>query len=160
MLDLQRQKSGFQNKHSVFFARGVIFGHLVLGGAAIAGLLFQQLFELTMASFGWYVASLALIVGMARAMQWARIALAAWFVFGAMGVFAYLGWWMPNPEPSPVIDDGVEMTSRASLSLRLLPLWLSTVALAYGAGGVVLLVSRRMQRATSRGFDLWDVPRV
>lgn len=155
MLDLQRRKSAYQNKHSVFFARGVIFAHLVTGGSLLVALVFHELFTFTMAGFAWYAGSVLLIALMTRHQQWARLTLGLWFLLGAVGAFAYLAWWLPAvelptaPEAPPV-----------KMSVRLLPLWLSTIALGYAACGLVLIVSRRLERATARGFDLWDVPRV
>lgn len=155
MLDLQRRKSAYQNKHSVFFARGVIFAHLVVGGALLVALVFHELFAFTMLALGWYVFSVLLIALMTWHQQWARIGLGLWFLVGAIGALAYLAWWLPAAEKL-----GTPGEAPVKLSMRILPLWLSTIAIGYAASGIVLMVSRRIVRATARGFDLWDVPRV
>ena len=154
MLDLQRQRSGYQFKESVFFARGFLITHLVIGAAVAAALMFHELFAFALTVAGWYLISLLLMAGMAMRRQACRICLALWFVLGAGGVIAYLVWFLPVTDAAA----GDENTVR--LSLRIMPLWLSSVALGYAVGGVMLFVSRRMERATMRGFALWEAPRV
>ena len=41
-------------------------------------------------------------------------------------------------------------------SLKIMPFWLSLWALLYAAGALLVLVSRRIERATMRGFYLWS----
>jgi hypothetical protein len=153
MLDLQRQRSGYQFKESVFFARGVLIAHIIVGASVAVALMFHEVFFVALVATGWYLLSLLLIAGMAWRHQICRILLALWFIVGAAAAIVYLVWFLPTGE-APSLD------AHARLSLRIMPLWLSTVALGYGIGGALLLGSKRMERATMRGFALWEAPRV
>ena len=149
MLDLQRQRSSMQNRDNARLARIVLIGHLVIGAGAACIFTFHERFTEALATTAWYLLSIGLIVGMCKFLQWCRISLGLWFILGASVAMVYLAYLPPNleaiQEPPPPI------------SVKLLPFWLSTVALGYVAGGVTLLVSSRVHRATSKGFALWDV---
>ncbi len=149
MLDLQRQRSGYQTKESVFFARGFLIAHLVVGASVAVALTFHEVFFFALTEAAWYLLSILLITGMTWRHQFCRMLLGAWFILGAVGAIIYLVWCLPSVEP-PTEDQP------ARLSMRLMPLWLSTVALGYACAGGLLFVSKRMTRATMRGFALWD----
>ncbi len=146
MLDLQRQRYSPRHHADISFTRVLIATHLFLGLLAAVLLMFHELFSTSLMVAFWYLISLGLIFGVLTHRQWCRILLGLTFFGGsALGLF-YLMWLAPSlaPEHSPV------------LSLKLLPFWLSTFAFAYAAGGMVILISSRIQRATTYGFTLWD----
>lgn len=150
MLDLQRQRSSVQNQTSAHLARLVIISHLLAGAMAAAVMIFHERFMAALVTAVWYVLSIGLIVGMCHMLQWCRVTLAMWFVIGAVAAFTYLAW-----QPPPPTDAAMP---QPPLSLKLMPLWLSTLALGYLAGAISLLLSSRIYRATQRGFTLWQVP--
>lgn len=82
--------------------------------------------------------------------QWCRILLALWFL---LAVLAGIGFLLYPPMPVGRSEEPV------TLSPAILPFWLSTLLLAYLAGSALLLLSHRIERATMRGFRLWDLPR-
>jgi len=150
MLDQQRQRSSVQNQANAFLARVVIITHLCIGVCAGGALIFHEQFSAVMAEVIWYLLSIGLIVGMCNFLQWCRITLGLWFLAGAIAAFIFIAFLPPPPASS---------MPQPPLSLKLMPFWLSTLALGYVAAGIVLMLSSRIERATARGFTLWEVPR-
>lgn len=147
MLDLQRKRSSAHGKANVHLARIVVILHLIAGALVASIFLFHELFIAAISAALWYLISIGLVVGMCNFLQWCRVVLGLWFILGAGFAFAYLAWLPPAPDmaqPQP------------ALALKLLPFWLSTIALGYCAGGILLLVSKRIERATMMGFSLWE----
>ena len=151
MLDLQRQRSTSRSLAGTSFASSVVIAHLFCGPAAATLLVFHQLFFPALMVAGWFLCSVGLVVGMMNHQQWCRILLALWFL---LGVLAGIGYLLQAPVLLPPSE-----TEPETLSRSLLPFWLSTVVFAYLAGAALLLLSRRIERATMRGFRLWDLPR-
>lgn len=151
MLDLQRQRSTSRSLAGASFASSVVIAHLCCGPAAATLLVFHQLFFPALLVTGWFLCSVGFVVGMMNHQQWCRILLALWFLLGALTGISYLLLSPVPPTPSE--------TEPETLSRNLLPFWMSTVVLAYLAGAALLLLSRRIERATMRGFRLWDLPR-
>ena len=151
MLDLQRQRSGSQSLAGASFAGSIVIAHLCCGPIAAILLVFHQLFFSALVVAGWFLCSVGLVIGMMNHQQWCRILLAVWFL---LGVLAGIGYLVQTPFPPPPARTGPEILPRG-----LLPFWLSTVVFAYAAGAALLLLSRRIERATMRGFRLWDLPR-
>jgi hypothetical protein len=131
-------------------ARLVIINHLVFGAIAAGVMIFHERFTAALVTAVWYVFSIGLIVGVCHMLQWCRVMLAIWFMIGALVAFAYLAWLPPPPTDSTLPPP--------PLSVKLMPFWLSTLALGYLMGAVSLLLSSRIYRATQRGFALWEVP--
>jgi hypothetical protein len=154
MLDLQRQRSSVENQGSLMFTQILITGHLVVGFLGVAMLIFQGYLAAGGVAAGWFVVSLALVAGMGKQINFCRIGLSAWFLVG-LGLSAYYLVWGLEPLPLRVRDDEVG----PSIARKLLPIWLSSLAMAYAGMALILLVSRRVKRATGRGFSLWDAPR-
>lgn len=148
MLDLQRQRSSMQNRDNARLARAVLAGHLIVGASAAGLFTFHERFTAALVTTVWYLLSIGLIVGMCRFLQWCRVTLGLWFIAGAAVSMAYLAYEPPQPET---------LTPAPPISIKLLPFWLSTAALGYMAGGLTTLLSSRVQRATAKGFALWDV---
>jgi hypothetical protein len=151
MLDLQRHRSCSRSLAGASFASGLVLAHLVCGATAAALMVFHQLFFAALVVAGWFLCSICIVVGMMNHQQWCRILLAAWFLLGALAGLGYLLYAPSLPKPVEMITETLPQT--------LLPFWLSTFVLAYVAGAGVLLMSRRIERATMRGFRLWDLPR-
>lgn len=139
-----------QNQSNAHLARTVIIGHLFSGAVASGLLIFHERFTAALAASAWYVLSIGLIVGMCRMFQWCRVLLAVWFAAGAAAAFVYLAW-----QPPPPVEPGLQPT----LSVKLMPFWLSTLALGYLASGFILVISSRIFRATEKGFTLLETPR-
>lgn len=151
MLDLQRQNSSSRNYAGAAYARAVSLGHLVCGLLAPVLLVFHGLLFPAMIVAFWYLLSIIMIVGMMNHHQWCRSLLSVWFFLaGGAGLVYVL-----MVEPVPALTAEGE-PSPSPLPLNLLPFWLSTFALIYVAGGFTLLLSRRIERATMRGFRLWS----
>jgi hypothetical protein len=109
-------------------------------------LMFHEMFTTSILALLWLLVSVGGIAGMFRQHQWCRVGLGIFFFIGAaMGLY-YLLWYAPSLDP----------TATPLLTRRLLPFWLSSFAIAYAAGGLVMLISTRIKRATARGFGLWD----
>ena len=146
MLDLQRQRYTPRHYADIDFARVFIVAHLALGMLTAVLLMFHELFLASLNVVLWYLLSLGLIFGMLTHRQWCRIFLGLSFLLGAVFGLFYLMWVAPTLSPA----------TTPLLPLALLPFWLSAFAFAYAAGGLVMIISLRMQRATTHGFTLWD----
>lgn len=151
MLDLQRQRSSSRSLAGTTFASSLVITHFCCGPTAAALLVFHQLFFHALLVVGWFLCSVGLVVGMMNHRQWCRILLAVWFLLAVLAGIGYLLY-------APVWPDHDE-TSPETLSPAVLPFWMSTLLFAYLAGATLLLLSRRIERATMRGFRLWDLPR-
>lgn len=137
-----------QNRDNARLARVVLACHFIVGACAAGLFTFHERFTAALTTTVWYLLSIGFIVGMCKFLQWCRVALGLWFIVAASVSMAYLAYESPSLEtldPPPPI------------SIKLLPFWLSTAALGYMAGGLTLLLSSRVQRATAKGFTLWDV---
>ncbi len=148
MLDQQRQRSSMQSRDNARLARAVLVGHLMVGASAAGLFTFHERFTAALVTTVWYLLSIGFIVGMCKFLQWCRVTLGLWFIAAAVIAMAYLAYEPPQSEA---------LTPAPPISIKLLPFWLSTAALGYMAGGLTLLLSSRVQRATSKGFALWDV---
>ncbi len=148
MLDLQRQRSSIQNRDNPRLVRSILIGHLIIGAGASGVFIFHERFSAALMTATWYLLSIGFIVGMCKFLQWCRVTLGLWFIAGAIVSMTYLAFLPPAPE---------ETLTPPPLSIKLMPFWLSTVALGYVAGGLALLLSSRVQKATAKGFTLWDV---
>ena len=151
MLDQQRQRTSSQSLAGATYASALIVAHFLCGSAAAALMVFHQLFFVALIVAGWFLCSVCLVVGMMNHQQWCRILLAFWFLVGAIAGLGYLLY-------TPVLPTATE-TVAETLPCTLLPFWLSTLVIAYLAGAGALLLSRSIERATMRGFRLWDLPR-
>lgn len=147
MLDLQRQRSSAKNQQRANYARLVIFSHLVLGALAAGLFVFHQEFYASLATLLWYLLSIGLVVGMCHMRQWCRILLGLWFAAGGLVSLVYVAY-LP-----PVSSGGAV---EPALSLQLIPIWLSTAGLAYLAAGAIMILSSRIEQATTSGFALWQ----
>ena len=148
MLDLQRQKYASRTNPGTIFARSVVFVHLACGPLAAIVMLFHERFLMAVVAALWFLITLGLVAGMKQHQQWCRVLLAVTFELAALEAFGYLAWVAPS-----IITE-----TPPALSLKIMPFWLSIWALLYVAGGFVLLMSKRIERATMRGFDLWPPP--
>jgi hypothetical protein len=146
MLDLQRQRYSPGHHAYIDFARGMVASHLVLGLLAAVLMLFHELFFTSLSVALWYLFSLGGVCGLLTHRQWCRILLGLLFFVGSAGGLFFLVWLAPilNTETNPL------------LPVTLLPFWLSAYAFIYAAGGIIMIISTRMQRATNHGFTLWD----
>lgn len=151
MLDLQRQRSSSQSLAGTSFASSFVAVHFFCGPLAATLLVFHQEFFVAVVVAAWFLFSVAIVVGMMNHQQWCRVLLSLWFFLAVLAGIAYL---LLAPVPPPPSEVDTEPLPRA-----LLPFWLSTLVFAYLSGAVVLLLSRRVERATMRGFRLWDKPR-
>ncbi len=148
MLDAQRQKYASTMHPGTVFARWVVFTHLFCGALAAVLLVFHERFLVAVVATLWYLISLGLVAGLKNHLQWCRVGLGVWCIVAVAASMFYLVWLVPEiVPPAPPV-----------LSMAILPLWLSLWSLLYGAGGAVLLMSRRIERATMRGFELWPLP--
>lgn len=147
MLDQQRRRSSAQNQGHANFARAILFAHLVVGGLAAGLFVFHEKFFASLVTLFWYLNSIGLIVGMCRMLQWCRITLGLWFLCGGVVAMIFVAL-MPPVAPG---SDG-----QPALSVQLIPIWLSTLAVGYLAAGAVMLLSPRIERATAHGFSLWQ----
>lgn len=148
MLDLQRQKFASRSNPGTVFTRALILSHIALGPLAAIAMLFHERFAMAVVAALWFLITVGLIAGMKNHLQWCRIFLALVFGAAALDSLGYLMWVAPSlhPEEAP------------ALSLKIMPFWLSIWAMMYAAGSVLLLVSKRIERATMRGFELWPLP--
>ncbi len=148
MLDLQRQKYASRTNPGTLFARAVVFAHLASGPVPAIIMVFHEQFLIAAIAALWFLITIALVAGMKNHLQWCRVVLAIVSELAALAALGYLIWIVPalNPERPP------------ALSLKIMPFWLSVWAFLYAAGGGLLLMSRRIERATMRGFELWPVP--
>lgn len=148
MLDLQRQKYASRTNPGTIFARSVILAHIACGPIAAVIMVFHEQFLVAVIAALWFLITIGLVAGMKNHLQWCRVALALTSELAAFAAFGYLIWVVPAI--SPAIPP--------ALSLKIMPFWLSIWALIYAAGGGLLLMSKRIERATMRGFVLWPVP--
>ena len=148
MLDLQRQKYASRTNPGILFTRAVVFVHFACGSLAAVAMVFHERFAMAALAALWFLITVGLVSGMKSHHQWCRVCLAVAFELAAAHAFVYLIWVAPAlaPETPPL------------LSLKILPFWLSIWAFAYVAGGLLLLVSKRIERTTMRGFELWPPP--
>ena len=148
MLDLQRQKYASRTNPGTLFTRAVILVHLACGPLAAVVMVFHERFLMAVVAALWFLITVGLVAGMKNHLQWCRVMLAVMFETAALHSLGYLVWVVPaiQPETPPM------------LSLKVLPFWLSVWALLYVTGGMLLLMSKRIERATMRGFELWAPP--
>ena len=109
-------------------------------------MVFHERFLISVILALWYLLSLGFVAGMTNHFQWCRVLLGLWFSVAMVTALFYLLWIMPSIEPA----------SPPVLSLKIMPFWLSLWSLLYAAGALLVLVSRRIERATMRGFELWS----
>ena len=148
MLDLQRQKYASRTNPGTLFARSVVFAHLTCGPVVAVIMVFHEQFLIAAIGALWFLITLGLVAGMKNHLQWCRVVLAVASELAAVAAFGYLIWIVPSLHPQ----------EPPALSLKIMPFWLSIWAFLYAAGGCLLLMSRRIERATMRGFVLWPVP--
>ena len=148
MLDLQRQRFASRSNPGTVFTRAVVLAHLAAGLLAAILLLFHERFLMALVAALWFLVTVGLVAGMMNHLQWCRIWLAILFGVAAASCVVYLIWVVPalTPDYDPV------------LSLKIMPFWLSVWSMVYGVGSGLLLVSKRIERATMRGFELWPLP--
>ncbi|MDB6137398.1 MAG: hypothetical protein JWO94_470 [Verrucomicrobiaceae bacterium] len=148
MLDLQRQKYASKTNSGTLFARGLIFAHLACGPLAAIVMVFHERFMMAAVATLWFLGTVGLVAGMKNHLQWCRVGLALMWELAALESLGYLVWVVPGimPEVPP------------ALPLKVMPFWLSVWAMLYASGGFILLMSKRIERATMRGFELWPLP--
>ncbi len=122
--------------------------HLGCGLLAAVLMVFHERFFVSLVIALWYLVSLLLLAGMKAHAQWCRVVQGLWFMMASAAGFYYLLWVVP----------GIQPATPPVLSLALLPFWLPLLSLLYTAAGLLVLVSRRVIRATMSGFELWSPP--
>lgn len=144
MLDSQRRKYAPAVDHRSF-ARTIVLIHFAVGLCCTALLVFHELFAVSIAVFIWFLITVGLVIGMMGKQEWCRPLLAVMFFALAAAGFYYLTRVLPETTTDrPPI-----------LTHKILPLWGTTANLAYFIGGVVILASPSIKKATARGFALW-----
>lgn len=145
MLEVQRQRHTGA-RHSSAFARSFAITHCLVGLAAVALLLFHELFVWSLGTAVWYVVSVGLTLGMAAGMSPCRLLLAGSFLAAAACGIYFASQVFPNL-PAP---------SRApALSRQWMPLWVGLFNVAYVAGGLLCLLHPKIRKAAHLGFELW-----
>ena len=144
MLEKQRDRKRPILEHRSF-ARNCVLVHSVAGLVVSGLLVFHELFFIAIGVFLWYLLSVGLVAGMMRRMEWCRWLLGLMFLLFAVLAAVFITHINPTlkPEQPP-------MLSRAGL-----PLWGALAAVGYFCGGVMMLFSNRLRRATTLGFALW-----
>lgn len=145
MLEVQRQRHT-EARHSSAFARRFVIAHCLLGLAAVALLLFHELFAWSLGTAIWYVVSVGLSLGMAAGLTLCRMLLASAFLAAAAFGIYFAAQVFPN----------LPVPSRApTLSRHWLPLWVGLFNVAYGSGGLLCLLHPKIRKAARLGFELW-----
>ena len=148
MLDLQRQRFASRTNPGTVFTRVVVLVHLACGPLAAVVMLFHERFLMAVLGSLWFLVTVGLVAGMKNHLQWCRICLAIAFGLAALDAMGYLMWIVP----------AIPLDNKPVLSLKIMPFWLSIWAMLYATGCGLLLVSKRIERATMRGFELWPLP--
>ena len=148
MLDLQRQRYASRIDPGTHFSRAVVFAHFGFGSLAPVILLFHERFFMAVISTLWFLITVGLVMGMRHHQQWCRVCLGVAFAIGSLDSLGYLVWVVPAIEPP----------SEPVLTLKILPFWLTIWGLAYGVGAILMFCSKRIERSTMRGFELWSLP--
>ena len=144
MLDLQRDK-GRPIVERRNFARTFVLVHLVAGLVVPGLLVFHELFTVSLTFLLWYLLTFGLVVGMTRRQEWCRPLLAVMFLLIAVAS----AFFVTRVHPALKLDHSPLLTR------DVLPLWGVLVTVGYAYGGVMMLVSNRLKRATTLGFALW-----
>ena len=144
MLDAQRHKAHSPTEHRLF-ARNVVLAHLAAGLAVTGLLVFHELFAISIGVFLWYLLTIVAISGMMNRHEWCRPLLAALFILAAL-----LGVWFITSVHPTLVPERPPMLSRT-----MLPLWGALANVVYFIGGILVLASSRIRKATMLGFDMW-----
>jgi hypothetical protein len=144
MLDKQRDK-GRPIVERRNFARNFVLVHLVAGLIVPGLLVFHELFTASLTFLLWYLLTFGLVVGMTRRQEWCRPLLGVMFLMVAVAS----AFFVTRVHPTLTLDHS------PLLSRDFLPLWGVLVTVGYAYGGLMMLVSNRLRRATTLGFALW-----
>lgn len=144
MLDVQRHR-GNPCLQEVIFTRQLMWAHMIAGAAVIALLLFHELFGWFGSALGWYLVTLAAMVGFMNEFQWCRWVMAGLFAFISASGLYFTNSVFPGlvPPKAPLVPH------------TLLPVWVGMANLAYGTGCLLMLFSSKVRRAGVVGFTLW-----
>jgi hypothetical protein len=148
MLDLQRRRQKPRSAPAIIFTRFLIATHVLVALGAAALLMFHELFLHSTAVAVWLGLSVILVWPMTLGRQWSRVFFGLLLAGGGVGCLFMLIWVMP----------GLDRDAPVMLTRRVLPFWLTLVAALYGAMALFVLASRRVWRATEKGFNLMEVP--
>jgi hypothetical protein len=144
MLDLQRDKYRPMIEKRTF-ARNFVLMHLVVGAVISALLLFHELFAISAGVLLWYLVSVGLVVGMMHRVEWCRLALALLFLLMGASAAVFITRIYPT----------LTLEHEPMLSRKNLPLWGAVATVGYLLGGIMILASNRLKRATTLGFSIW-----
>ena len=144
MLDVQRNRGAIYQRE-VNFTRKVIWCHMIAGAALIAMLLLHELFWWFGGAVIWYAISLYTTLGLMNEQRWCQWVLAFLFVSITSAGLFFTTYVFPSLEPikAPLLPHA------------LVPIWVGLVNLLYAVGGLIMLFSGKVRKATLVGFTLW-----
>jgi hypothetical protein len=148
MLDLQRRRQKPRSAPAIIFTRILIATHFFAGLTAASLLMFHELFRHAVVVAVWLLLTMLMIWNMMRQKQWSRILLGLFLGLGVIGSLFMLIWVMPT----------LDRDAPVMLTRRVLPFWLTLLTALYGGLSLLVLASRRVWRATEKGFNLMEVP--
>ena len=148
MLDLQRRRQKPRSAPAIIFTRILIATHFVAGLTAASLLMFHELFRHAVIVSLWLVLTMLLVWSMMKQQQWSRVFFGLLLGAGVLGCLFMLIWIMPT----------LDRDAPVMLTRRVLPFWLTLLTALYGGLTLLVLASRRVWRATEKGFNLMEVP--
>jgi hypothetical protein len=148
MLDLQRRRQSPRSAPAIIFTRALIAAHLGLAAVAAVFMLAHHLFFHCICIIGWMLLSWVPVWLMMNNHQIGRILWGLFMTAGMVGSLFVLMWQLPT----------MDRDAAAFLTRRVLPFWLTLYAAAYGGIALLALTSRRIYRATEKGFSILETP--
>jgi glucan phosphoethanolaminetransferase (alkaline phosphatase superfamily) len=147
MLNVQRQREKPRSAPAILFTR-VLIGLILLSslGAAVLLALHELFFGASFAAT-WFLLAVLVVLVMAGRHQWGRILFGLLLLIGSMGALFMLMWVIPTlgKESADVL-----------LTRQILPFWLTLIAAAFGGASLCVFVSKKVHRATRKGFSLFE----
>jgi hypothetical protein len=148
VLNVQRQREAPRSAPAILFTRVLIATHFLCALLATTLLALHELYFAASTAAMWLMVTFFIVVVMAGYRQWARVIFGLLLGLGALGGLFMLMWVLP----------GLDKDAAVVVSRRFLPLWITVGSAMYAAMSMCVLMSRKVHRATRKGFSSIAAP--
>jgi hypothetical protein len=144
VLNVQKQREAPRSAPAILFTRVLIATHFFSALLASLLLFLHGLAFPACAVCIWVLISFIVVITMAGYNQWARVLFGLLLGLGALGGLFMLIWVLP----------GLDKDADVILTRRVLPMWITVGSALHLAMSMCVLMSRKVHRATNKGFSL------